>query len=204
MQINYRVSLAFTKLGDALFDEFAANVVVKLTGNALYPTLPVPLLALGPTQVAFHDALLATAGGGKLLTAVKNEKRATLEKMLRQEAAYVQSVAAQNLSGLLSSGFLAASTNRTPVPLAPPAIKSLQNAPDQRVIVRLPPVANAKSYEAQKKNGGGWEPAGVFGSTRNILLSGFVPGQLYQVQLRAVGGSLGYSEWSQPVSIMAA
>lgn len=203
MQSNYRVSLAFASLSDALLDEFAAKAATDLSGNALFPTPPVPAIALAAGQGAFHNAVLAASGGGVMLKAIKNEKRVLLETMLRQDASYVQAIAAQDLPGLLSSGFLAVSTNRTPAPLPAPVIHSLENAPDHRVIVRLGPVANAKSYEVQMKNGGGWEAAGIFGSTRGIVLAGFTPGQVYMVQVRAVGGSLKYSEWSQPASLMA-
>ena len=140
---------------------------------------------------------------GVMLKAIKNEKRVTLETMLRQDASYVQAIAAQDLSGLLSSGFLAVSTNRTPAPLPPPSSNTLEHAPDHQIIVRLPPVANAKSYEVQKKNSGGWEAAGIYGSTRGIVHAGFTPGQVYAVRVRAVGGSLKYSDWSQPASLMA-
>jgi hypothetical protein len=66
----------------------------------------------------------------------------------------------------------------------------------------MQPVANAKSYEVQTKNGGGWTPAGVFAQTRGIVLPGLTPGQNYSVQARAIGGSTGYSDWSDPVSHM--
>ena len=39
-----------------------------------------------------------------------------------------------------------------------------------QLILRMQPVANAKSYEVQTKNGGGWTPAGVFAQTRGIVL----------------------------------
>ena len=203
MQTNYRVSLAFTSLSDALLDEFAAKVVTDLTGNALFPTPPITATALGGVQAAFHTAVIAARGDGKLPTAIKNERREALETALRQDASYVQSLTAQDLPGLLTSGFEAVSTNRTPAPLPAPVINGLEYAPDHQIIVRLGPVENAKSYEVQKKNGGGWEAAGVFGSTRGILIGGFTPGQMYVVQVRAVGGSLKYSEWSQPASVMA-
>ena len=203
MQSNYRVTLAFANLSDSLLDEFASNVVGKLAGNPLFPTPPVSVAALGDAQQLYHLAVLAAQGGGVMSTATKNERRAELESLLRQDASYVQGQTGQNLSGLLSSGFEASSTNRTQVPLLAPVIHSLENAPEHQVIVRLAPVANAKSYEVQKKNGGGWEAAGVYGSTRGIVLAGFTPGQVYAVQVRAVGGSLKYSDWSQPASLMA-
>src|SRR3954466_163441 len=55
---NYRVSLSFVSMSDPPLDEFAAGVVLSLTGNPAFPTPLVPLVALGDAQAAFHDALL--------------------------------------------------------------------------------------------------------------------------------------------------
>jgi hypothetical protein len=194
--------MSFVTLPDAAFDEFAANIIIKLTGNAAFPTPIVPLVALTSVQATFHAALLAAAQGGVQLTAVKNEKRAALEIVLRQEASYVQGIAGQNLSTLLSSGFEAASTNHASTQLDTPTIVGLDNGLTTQLILRMQPVANARAYEVQTKNGGGWTPAGVFTQTRAIVLPGLTPGQDYTVQARAIGGSTGYSDWSDPVSHM--
>jgi hypothetical protein len=66
----------------------------------------------------------------------------------------------------------------------------------------MQPVVNAKSYEMQTKNGGGWRPAAIFTQARKITLPGPTPGQVYSVQSHAIGGSTGYSDWSDPVSHM--
>jgi hypothetical protein len=194
--------MSFAALSDSDLDEFAANIVVSLTGNAAYPAPLVPLATLGAAQSAFHDALLAAAQGGVQLTAVKNEARDALVTLLRQEASYVQAIAGQNLSTLLSSGFEANSTNRAQSTLDAPNIIGLDNGQTTQLIVRMQPVANAKACELQTKNGGGWTPAGVFVQARGIVLPGLTPGQNYSVQARAIGGSTGYSDWSDPVSHM--
>ncbi len=182
---NYRVSLSFTGLSDSDLDEFASNIVVSLTGNA-----------------AFHDALLAAAQGGVRLTAAKNAARTALENLLRQEASYVQAIAHQDLPMLLTSGFTANNTNRAQSALDTPTIVGLDNGMTSQLVLRMQPVANARAYEVQTKNGGGWTPAGVFTQSRGIVLPGLTPGQTYSVQARAIGGSTGYSDWSDPVSHM--
>jgi hypothetical protein len=199
---RYRVSLSFTNLSDADLDEFAGNIIISLTGNASFPT-PTPLLvALTPVLALFHSALLAAANGGKILTATKNQKRAVLEDMLRQEATYVQGIASQNLPMLLSSGFDANSVNHSSAQLDTPAVVNLDNGMTSELVLRMQPVVNAKSYEVQTKNGGGWTPAGIFTQARKITLPGLTPGQVYSVQSRAIGGSTGYSDWCDPVSHM--
>jgi hypothetical protein len=64
-------------------------------------------------------------------------------------------------------------------------------------------VGVSSSIEAQVKNGtGNWTPAGTFTQARRIVLTGLMPGQIYAVQIRAVGGSVGYSDWSDAVTHM--
>ena len=59
-------------------------------------------------------------------------------------------------------------------------------------------------YEGRSKTpGGDWEP-GVFSSdSRRIVFEGLTPGTIYTVQVRALGGSTGQSDWSDPSSHMA-
>ena len=199
---RYRVSLSFAYLPDADLDEFASNIVVSLTGNPAFPGPLVPLAGLATAQTQFHAAIVAAAQGGTHLTAIKNDRRSTLVDMLREEASYVQALTTQSLSTLLSSGFTANSTNRASAQLDKPALVGLDNGMTTELVLRMQPVVNAKSYEVQTKNGGGWTPAGIFTQARSISLPGLTPGQVYSVQARAIGGSTGYSDWSDPVSHM--
>ena len=72
-------------------------------------------------------------------------------------------------------------------PLIPKTLngRTIDNGMSTQLVVRLQGVDNARAYEMQVKNGtGGWQPAGVF------------------TQARGVGGSMGYSDWSDPGSHM--
>lgn len=44
---------------------------------------------------------------------------------------------------------------------------------------------------------------GLFTNSRNMPINALTPGGNYQFQVRAVGGSTGYSDWSDPVSHMS-
>ncbi len=198
------VSLSFAQLPDAALDEFTRQVIEGLTGNAAFPTPSVDLADLGAAKNAFEAAMAATASGGKQATAAKNAARETLVNLLRQEANYVQGTANNDLVTLLSSGFQAASTNTAQTQLTKPSILDILNEMSTQLVVRGKSVANAHAYEAQVKNGtGGFVPAGTFTAARRMVLTGLTPGQTYTVQIRAVGGSTGYSDWSDPVSHMA-
>ncbi|MGH7990631.1 MAG: fibronectin type III domain-containing protein, partial [Limisphaerales bacterium] len=179
-------------------------VIAGLTGNAAFPTPAVSPADLSAAQTAFEDAMAAKSQGGKQATADKNNKRDALVALLRQDAQYVQLNGKNDLPTLLSSGFQVNSTNTAQSPLDTPIIAQITNEMSGSLSVRVKGVANARSYEAQVKNGaGGFVPAGTFTQARHIVLPGLTPGQTYTVQVRAVGGSTGYSDWSDPVSHMA-
>ena len=70
--------------------------------------------------------------------------------------------------------------------------------------LRLTSVPNARSYQAQLKVGDGeWQDADIHQQARKLILQGLVPGTLYQIRVRATGGSTGYSGWSMVTSCMA-
>ena len=72
-----------------------------------------------------------------------------------------------------------------------------------QLVVRLTPLTNARAYEVRLSpngNGNSWVDAGTFTQARRIVLKNLTPGTTYTVQGRGVGGSTGYSDWSDPVS----
>jgi hypothetical protein len=201
---NYRVSLAFTKVSDASLGEFVLTVVDSMTSNPAYPTPTVPIPDLAAARTAFLRALSASEVGGMLATATKNESREALLKLMRKQAAYVQGEMGDDFATLLSSGFESVSRNRTRIQLPPPRVERIRNERSAQLVVDLAPMANARAYEVQKMNGtGGWMPVGIFTQSRRIVLEGLNPGSIYTVQARAVGGTTGYSDWSDPVSHMS-
>jgi hypothetical protein len=201
---SYRTSLAFSRLSDAELVTFTENVIASLTGNAAFPTPLVSIADITAALGTFNTKLAAAADGGKQATAEKNDAREALDNLLRQEAAYVQSIAGNDLATLLSSGFDATSSNRTRVPLNKPVVDGILNEMSTQLTVRLQPVDNARAYEVRMSYGpNGWQAAGVFTQARRIVLSDLTPGTTYTVQARAVGGTTGYSDWSDPVSHMA-
>ncbi len=96
-----------------------------------------------------------------------------------------------------------------PVTDTAPTIKEISNGMSGQLVVRVTPVANAKCYEVRHAligtNGapGAWQDSGLFTNSRAMAVGGLTPGGTYQFQVRAVGGSTGYSDWSDPVSHMS-
>ena len=201
---SLRVALGFAQLPDSEVSDFSGSVVSKMTNNPGYVTPIVPLPDITAARTAFDAAIVAAAQGGTQLTAVKNAARETLVELLRTQAAYVQSIAQDDQALLLSSGYWNVSTERSRKPLPKPSILSIDNFASTQLLAKATALDNARSYEARVRVGDQpWKNAGVFTKARGILLSDLIPGSMYDVQVRGVGGTTGYSDWSDPVSHMA-
>ena len=205
MQKNYKVYLGYAQAPDSAVDEFTSGVVDGLTGNTAFPDPPVTPANLGKLQAAFRDAITAALDGGVTLTAVKNAAREAMLDALHKDAMYVQTIARHDLAMLLSSGFEAASTNRSRSPLPKPAIQAVVNEVSGKLLMRGDSLLNARSYQVQMMaaNGNVWVDAGDFTGARRMEIGPVTPGTTYSLRYRAVGGSTGHSEWSDPVSHMA-
>ena len=201
-----RVLLGFAAASDHSLEETAQAVVENLYGNAVYPSPPVTEAALQAALTAFSESIAAAGQGGPMETADKNNKRDILIGLLRLLAAHVQGKHNNNLADLLSSGFEAVSTNNAPSPLEKPQIKEILNGNSGQQILRVKRIKNAKAWEVRHAligaNGapGPWLDGGLFTSSRSMKVDNLTPGDLYQFQVRAVGGSTGYSDWSDAVS----
>lgn len=180
---NYRTSQVFARLPDAELGNYTQNIITKLTGNASFPKPLVSVADLAKVLDTFTTALAAAAQGGKLATAAKNAAREDLLGALRQEAAYVQSLANDDLPMLLSSGFEAVNTNRTQIPLTKPVIDEIRNDMSTQLAMRVQPVPTARAYEVRLSYGAsGWQAVGIFTQARSIVLENLTPGTLYTVQ----------------------
>jgi hypothetical protein len=201
---TYRVSLGFAQMPDTALDDFAGAVVAGLTGNAAFPSPPVTVAQLTTLKTAFEQALADAAQGGTAATAAKNNARDALVAALRKDANYVEMISDQNLSTLLTSGYESTSTNRAQSVLDKVQIIAIENPQSGQLRARINPVPNAKGFDGRSKSGNGdWGPIESFANSRSILFKGLTPGTVYTIEVRAVGGSTGQGDWSDPVSHMA-
>ena len=121
-------------------------------------------------------------------------------------AAYVEELAAGDPAIIEKSGFKVAYRGRNPQqPLVKTVILAILNEVSTQLLVRLNPQGNAYAYEGKMSTDGGktWQPAGTFRQARRIVVPNLVPGQTYTFIFRALGGSTGEGDWSDPVSHMA-
>jgi len=202
---SLKVALGFTRLSDGDLSAYTNNVITCMTGNAAYAKSPVSMADLTKLLGTFDTAIAAALAGGKTLTAAKNAARDALVAALRKIAAYVQIVADGDMALLLASGFSAANASRSQqTKLEIPLILAVENEGTTKLTVRLQSVPRAKSYEVRAVNGATTPAASVIATqARRIIVGNLTPGTTYNIQARAIGGSEGFSEWSDPVSHMA-
>jgi hypothetical protein len=202
--MQLRVSLGFARLSDKELNTFTLGVKNAMTGNAAYPSPPVALEKLETARADFEQKVAAAAQGGPPQTAAKNNSRQGLLGMLRQLASYVHINCNNDMATLLSSGFQAMSTNRAQTPLERPSSVALKNGASGQLVASLAPVKNTSMYEGRIKGvSGDWMPSIFDGDSQHIVFGGLTPGSTYTVQVRALGGATGQSDWSDPTSHMA-
>ena len=202
---SLKVALGFNRLSDGDLSAYTNNVITCMSGNAAYSKSPISMADLTKLLGTFDTAVAAALAGGKALTATKKAAREALLAALQKIAAYVQIVADGDMALLLASGFSAANTSRSQqAKLDRPLILGVENEGTTKLTVRLQSVPRARSYEVRAINGATTPAATVIATqARRIIVGSLTPGTTYNIQARAIGGSEGYSEWSDPVSHMA-
>jgi hypothetical protein len=186
----------------------AGAIIKGMTDNPSFPSPPVDLNTVQAAVDELSAALSAQPNGGPAATAEKNNKKEVLIGLLRSLRRYVDDRCCNDLSVLLSSGFQAAVTTRVRSPLANPSILNVGFGNSTELVLRVTPIKHAKCYEIRSATigegnaPGPWQTAGLFTSSRLMKIGGLTPGTIYTFQVRAIGGSTGYSDWSNPVSCM--
>jgi hypothetical protein len=199
-----KVTLSFARMPDTELDNFAQAIIDSMTGNAAYASPPITMAALQAAKDDFTAKLAAAQTGGVADTAAKENSRQVLLGMLRQLAAFVQMKCANDRSILLTSGFQAQGERGASVPLTRPEGLALNNERTGRIVATMNPVNNANMYEGRiKLIDGDWLPSVFSGNSQRIVFQGLTRGKDYTVEVRALGGLTGQSDWSDPSSHMS-
>jgi hypothetical protein len=191
---------------------FAGWIVVCMSGNAAFNKPPIPYApAVPPDPTAPLDmttrvtnlqiAIKNYEDGGQQAKTLRDVALAAVIEGLDALAFYVQTVARFSLPLLLASGFQARSNNHAQSKLETPVITSVTNDSPTELDVHVTAVANALNYEVQICIGtADWKTVMFSPQARTITLTGLTTGTVYQVRVRALGGSTGQSDWSMPGS----
>ena len=101
----YKAKVNFAKMSVEMLDQVAENVLLKMTGNTLFPD-PIPELTVLETNLTNYRAAVADAvRGGKHATTVRDQVRRQLENTLLSLALSVQQVAMGDPATILAAGF---------------------------------------------------------------------------------------------------
>ncbi len=186
----------------------AGGIITGLTGNPAFPTPPIELEAVQAAVDELKAAMAAQALGGTAATAEKRIRKEALIMLLRKLRRYVEDNCGNDAAILLSSGFQATVATRVRRPLENPSILKVDRGHCGQLVLKVTPIARARCYEVRlaavgaENAPGPWQSAGMFTNSRSMTVAGLVPGTTYSLQVRAVGGSTRYSDWSNTVSRM--
>jgi hypothetical protein len=192
------VSLAFASLPAKGLDSFAETVSAKLYLQPVFATPPVTKVALDAANADLVSKINAAVNGGPGETAAKNLAAQVVVGLLRLLANYVEGACNNDLTTLLSSGFSAASTERRKEPLPKPTGLTVNNGSANELTAKVDPIKNTRMFEGRASADGGatWLPSVFTGDSRHIIFPGLTAGVEYTIQVRALGGSTGHSDWS--------
>lgn len=200
----------FKRLSDEHFSTLASTVYNAMESNT-YFAMPSPELEDVKDVIdEFNEKLsLARRKGSPYDTAVKNEARHELEKVLAELAFYVNKVAEGNLPVLLSSGFQVSGDSRMQyVPLRVEGVKLSDGRQSGQLVLRFDIQENIRLYEycyafeRDEDLEHIWSEVFKTSSSSGNLIAAAIPGQYYFVRVRAIN-TQGVGEWSEPISMMA-
>ncbi len=199
---TYKNFGAFTPIG--VYNQLGL-VIDGCDGNTNFPDLPYSVAVMKTQQTTLNDAILEAQTGGSEAKAQRENVVEQTIVMLRKNASYVDIHCNDDMAILLSSGFEAVSTNRAQSPLNQPEILTVEYGNSGELRPRVKGQANVKSFVGRIKeaNGSEFGPNISFASSRKIVFDGLKAGVTYVMQVMAVGGSNGSSDWSEPASKMA-
>lgn len=179
------------------------QIVTALTGNPSFATPQPPLTALTSAaddlETAFGDVQTARQTA-VTRTSILHEKEDTLELLLRQLAAYVESIAGDDESMILSAGMsIKTTTPSVNAPVTPIALSATEGDHDGEIDLSWDTVKSAKTYvierSADPPTSTSWAHEAV-SLKSSVTVSGLVSGTRYWFRVAAVmsGGQSGFSD----------
>lgn len=207
---NPRLALAFRSATDPKLLEIANTVLTMFFTSGNFPTPPVTAAVLEAAIQSLVTAIAARAQGGTIATMEKNLRRGELVDILNQLVWYAQFQGGLDTIKLASSGFALVTVNTSRTPLAKVTNLRVANGTEGQSLVSCEAPANTRSLELQAANigpdgvTGEFVSRGIFTRSQRMPVDDLTPGVLVAFRARAIGGSTGYSDWSDVVVHRAA
>ncbi len=202
----HRIRLGFRNASAMAILAIGEKALAGMSGNPAFPDPPVSMEMLEQALDEFSLAIQAQAKGGTLATAVRNNARRKVIELLSRLARYVEDKSKNDLPTLLSSGFPARNRSRAQVQFPKAVILKITPRRSGQLNLQVRAIPNARCYQVVcaevGPNGvlGPERDAGLFTNSRSIPIGGLTPGKVYSFRVRAIGGSAGFGDWSEPVS----
>lgn len=211
MRTKQKVNSGFARYSDENLVVLAKTVIEAMTNNANFDTPEPDLVDVEDVLRDYTEKLAAARKRGSPHdTAVKNQAREEVERVLVELAFYVNKVSQGNLPMMLSSGF-EVSKYRSSV-LSPDVVRGLiltDGRQQGQMVLSFDKLPNTRLYEYRytidKDELGDidWgQEVLATSSSRNNLIEPVIPGQVYHVSVRAIN-TRGTGDWSNPISWMA-
>lgn len=185
------------------------QIITALTNNPDFPT-PQPSLASLTALADEMEASYTDAQASRQATTAKinimHEKETAGEQGVRRVASYIESVAGNDESKILSAGIsLRSAASPLPAPSAPSGLSVSEGDHEGELDLSHDPVKGAKSNEYQQSpdppTATSWVHAAISVKS-SVTISGLVSGTRYWFRVRAIT-SAGPSGWSDPATKIA-
>lgn len=195
--------LGLRDLRDTELPEYAQDKVDKISGSAAFGGVQPTPAQLQTKKNQYEAALVAADDGTVADTEAKNVLRKELEEMLTIQAQNCAEIADGDLALYLTTGYEAKDTQGTPVgELQRPDMQKLEPSENiGELKADWSTVKNASNYTVRAyTNEADPESSVVYNeivSPSKTTLQGLPSGERIFVDIRANGGSTGYSPWSE-------
>jgi hypothetical protein len=181
---------------------FARGLIEALTGNLAFPNPDPTLLILTGAVADLVGAETAAQAKTVGAVAVRNDKRAVLIKLLKQEMAYIQKIAdadPAHAGALIQSARLSV---RNPATRKKQVFAARPGEVSGSVRVVAESAGRRASYEWQYSTDGGktWQLAPVTLQAKTVV-TGLQPGSSVTFRYRSVTKT-GEADWSQAITLV--
>jgi hypothetical protein len=199
--------LGFHRTSDADLLKALNAVHDGIDGNSVYSAPPVDMVTFKKEIDSFTVLITDAEDGGKKAISAKNRQREVMVKLVTQLGHYVEAACDDDLAKFNTSGFVAASSVRTPPgPLPPATIDWIDRGPAAgQIVVKPKTIDKALSYDLRYTLVVNGQPATwttlVLSSPKRTIITNLTPGSTYAFEIRALG-KLGYTDWSDSMTFI--